>query len=176
MTSKKPHPIFSKAKKRETAKPRHRKWLVIILLLPILIIGYLVWSQPNSDNIVTPIANSPAIADQQAPTTIVSETDANTENLDDASEITDANLDNTTQELDIPNPKAIVNAPLPETNSLAKEEIDRLDDERQRLKEQEKMVAEQVAMTKSLTEMKAEQIDLLEQQIAELEAKQAAKQ
>ncbi|MGP9637548.1 hypothetical protein, partial [Psychrobacter sp. AOP3-A1-26] len=67
--------------------------------------------------------------------------------------------------------EAILNAPLPETDSLAKEEIDRLEDTRKRLAEQEKLAAEQVAMNKQLTEMKAEQIELLEQQIAQIEAR-----
>ena len=74
----------------------------------------------------------------------------------------------------IPSPKTILNAPLPETDSLAKEEIDRLEDERKRLAEQEKLAAEQLAMNKKLTDMKAEQIALLEQQIAQLEAEEKA--
>lgn len=50
--------------------------------------------------------------------------------------------------------------PCRKNDSLAKEEIDRLEDERQRLAEQEKLVAEQLAMNKQLTEMKEEQIAL----------------
>ena len=57
---------------------------------------------------------------------------------------------------------------MPENDSLAKEEIDRLEDERQRLAEQEKLAAEQLAMNKQLTEMK-------EEQIAQLEAAESAK-
>ena len=76
---------------------------------------------------------------------------------------------------DISDAKAILEAPLPKTNSLAKEEIDRLEDERKRLAEQEKLAAEQIAMTKQLTELKAQEIALLEQQIAQLEADTAVK-
>ena len=72
----------------------------------------------------------------------------------------------------IPDAKAILNAPLPETNSLAKVEVDRLNDENQRMVEQEKRAIEQNAMIKEVTDLKAEQIDLLEQQIAQLEANQ----
>ncbi len=178
MTSKKRHPIFNKSKKNKKAKPRARKWLVALLLLPIFIVGYLISSQPSSDTIVTPIANAPAIADEaKAPDPAIVEADSDIESesaeINNAEDTPNAILDNS-QALETPNPEAILNAPLPQTNSLAKEEIDRLADEQRRLKEQEKMVAEQVAMTKSLTEMKDEQIELLERQIAELEAKQAA--
>lgn len=196
MTSKKPHPIFSKVKKPQSAKPRHKKWLVAILLLPILVIGYLFWSQPSSDTTVTPMVAPPSLdqqnaaarsADPSAEGTII-ETDTSGDNYDDKviegsinDNITDGNLSadraSTTDKkskIVIPSSKAIIDAPLPETNTLAKEEIDRLADERQRLNEQESIDTEQVEMTKSLTEMKAQRIELLEQQIAELEAQQAA--
>ena len=64
MTSKKPHSTFSKGKKHQSAKPRHKKWLVAILLLPILIIGYLFWSQPSSDTTVAPMVAPPTITQQ----------------------------------------------------------------------------------------------------------------
>lgn len=171
-------------KKHNANQSPYRKWLVLVLVLPVFILGYLISSQPSSDTIVTPVTHSPALADQVTTSETRSlETDADsavnnstvnnheTEDADKASTV--APVD-TTQALKTPSPKTILNAPLPETNSLAKEEIDRLEDERQRLKEQEERVVEQLAMTKSLTQMKAEQIDLLEQQIAELETKQAA--
>lgn len=173
-------------KKHNANQSPYRKWLVLVLVLPIFILGYLISSQPSSDTIVTPVTHSPALADQVTTSETRSlETDADSDidnsavnnstvNRNETEEASTVAPVDTTQALKTPSPKTILNAPLPETNSLAKEEIDRLEDERQRLKEQEERVVEQLAMTKSLTQMKAEQIDLLEQQIAELEAKQAA--
>lgn len=66
----------------------------------------------------------------------------------------------------------IINAEIPNDPALAREEIDRLEDETRRYAEQEQMLAEQVAMMDELTQKKAEQIELLEQQIAQLEAQQ----
>ena len=91
------------------------------------------------------------------------------------SAVTDKSIDIVDDKnIDTPNPKAILNAPLPKTESLAKEEIDLLEDKRKRFAEQEKLAAEQLAMNQQLTDMKAEQIALLEQQIAQLEADSAA--
>lgn len=197
MTSKKPHSTFSKGKKHQSAKPRHKKWLVAILLLPILIIGYLFWSQPSSDTTVAPMVAPPTITQQSdaarsadpstepsAEDTIIesdTKSDNNAINGSSNDSTTDENLsaskDNATENksnVAIPSSKAIIDAPIPETDTLAKEEIDRLADEHQRLKEQENIDAEQIEMTKSLTQMKAQQIELLERQIAELEAEQAA--
>ena len=197
MTSKKPHSTFSKGKKHQSAKPRHKKWLVAILLLPILIIGYLFWSQPSSDTTVAPMVAPPTITQQSdaarsadpstdpsAEDTIIesdTKSDNNAINGSSNDSTTDENLsaskDNATENksnVAIPSSKAITDAPIPETDTLAKEEIDRLADEHQRLKEQENIDAEQIEMTKSLTQMKAQQIELLERQIAELEAEQAA--
>ena len=169
-------PLPNKASSKKTTKtanfnkPRPKWWFGILLI--VLLVGYLVWksmaSQPNH----TTAENLPVTSEQDEPTRIASvplEDDVrdviNDENQDSAN-ITDSNISN---------PKAILEAPLPETNSLAKEEIDRLEDERKRLVEQEKLAAEQIAMTKQLTELKAEEIALLEQQIAQLEADTAAK-
>ena len=197
MTSKKPHSTFSKGKKHQSAKPRHKKWLVAILLLPILIIGYLFWSQPSSDTTVAPMVAPPTITQQSdaarsadpstepsaEDTIIESDTKSDNDAINGSSNdsTTDENLsaskDNATENksnVAIPSSKAIIDAPIPETDTLAKEEIDRLADEHQRLKEQENIDAEQIEMTKSLTQMKAQQIELLERQIAELEAEQAA--
>jgi len=197
MTSKKPRSTFSKGKKHQSAKPRHKKWLVAVLLLPILIIGYLFWSQPSSDTTVAPMVAPPTITQQSEAarsadpstdpsaedTIIESDTKSDNDAINGSSNdsTTDENLsaskDNATENksnVAIPSSKAITDAPIPETDTLAKEEIDRLADEYQRLKEQENIDAEQIEMTKSLTQMKAQQIELLERQIAELEAEQAA--
>ena len=169
-------PLPNKASSKKTTKtanfnkPRPKWWFGILLI--VLLVGYLVWksmaSQPNH----TTAENLSVTSEQNEPTQIASvplEDDVrdviNNENQDSAN----------IRDSDIPDPKAILEAPLPETDSLAKEEIDRLEDERKRLAEQEKLAAEQIAMTKQLTELKAEEIALLEQQIAQLEADTAAK-
>ena len=176
MKSQKMRPLPNKASSKKTTKtanfnkPRPKWWFGILLI--VLLVGYLVWksmaSQPNH----TTAENLPVTSEQDEPTRIASvplEDDVrdviNDENQDSAN-ITDSNISN---------PKAILEAPLPETDSLAKEEIDRLEDERKRLAEQEKLAAEQITMTKKLTELKAEEIALLEQQIAQLEIDTAAK-
>ena len=100
---------------------------------------------------------------------MVNDLESNDGTLDDSQAIA------AVTDTEAPDPEAILNAPLPETDSLAKEEIDRLEDESKRLAEQEKLATEQITMTKKLTDMKAEQIELLEQQIAQLEADTDAK-
>ena len=176
MKSKKMPPLPSKASSKKPTnttnsnKRRPKWWLAIILL--VIFIGYLVWKSTIPQSNQSAAENLPVTLEQNEPTQ-----SASVPLEDDVSNvITDKNQDvaNTTDS-DIPDPKAILEAPMPETNSLAKEEIDRLEDERKRLAEQEKLAAEQVAMTKQLTELKAEEIALLEQQIAQLEADTATK-
>ena len=173
MKSKKMPPLPSKTSKKKSTNTNKRrpKWWLAIILLAILI-GYLVWKSTIPQSNQSAAENLPVTLEQNEPTQ-----SASAPLEDDVSNvIDDENQDvaNTT-DVDIPDPKAILEAPLPETNSLAKEEIDRLEDERKRLAEQEKLAAEQIAMTKQLTELKAEEIALLEQQIAQLEADTATK-
>ena len=169
-------PLPNKASSKKTTKtanfnkPRPKWWFGILLI--VLLVGYLVWKSTASQPNQSAAENLPVSSEQNEPTQIASvplEDDVrdviNDENQDSAN-ITDSNISN---------PKAILEAPLPETDSLAKEEIDRLEDERKRLVEQEKLAAEQITMTKKLTELKAEEIALLEQQIAQLEIDTAAK-
>ena len=176
MKSKKTPPLSGKVSSKKPTnainsnKRRPKWWLAIILL--VIFIGYLVWKSTTPQSNQTAAENLPVTSEQTEPTQSASiplDDDVSTvttdENQDNAN-ITDSN---------IPDPTAILEAPLPETDSLAKEEIDRLEDERKRLAEQEKIAAEQVAMTKQLTELKAEEIELLEQQIAQLEAEQDVK-
>lgn len=171
-------PLPTHASKKKATKTRRKIWTVFILVLLIIAIGYLILG--NSDTESTLPANTAT----SAPTTEQTPTESTTDNI---SETTDDSVINDGVLMDensgeanndsnaIPNPTAILDAPLPENDSLAKEEIDRLEDERQRLAEQEKLAAEQVAMNKQLTDMKAEQIALLEQQIAQLEANDSNK-
>ena len=169
-------PLSSKASRKKPTNAinsnKHRpKWWLAILLLAIFI-GYLVWKSTIPQSNQTATEKLPVTSEQNEPTQSASvPLEDNVSNV-----IDDESQDSAdTTDVDIPDPKAILEAPLPETNSLAKEEIDRLEDERKRLAEREKLAAEQVAMTKQLTELKAEEIALLEQQIAQLEANTATK-
>lgn len=165
-------------RRKISAHLRQKWWLALILAA--LLIGYLVWKITLSDTDTSSIANAPADAEQTdvVPNNSTPSNEMTTEvalNEDETldNELTETNPSAASNNLNL-DPKAILTAPLPENDSLAKEEIDRLEDERQRLAEQEKLAAEQLAMNKQLTDMKAEQIALLEQQIAELEANETA--
>lgn len=172
MNKKEIRPLPAKSLKKKPTKARQKWWPIIILA--VLLIGYLVWKNNSPDANIAPVESTPPTTEQdsagQSDTTPLGNDNAlntNASILDtDGSATTDSQM---------PDPEAILNAPLPETDSLAKEEIDRLADERKRLAEQEKLAAEQLAMNKQLTEMKAEQIALLEEQIAQLEATEGAK-
>ncbi|MEN6669631.1 hypothetical protein AAJP47_04565 [Psychrobacter sp. B38] len=176
--------------KKIPAQFQQKWWLAIVLVA--LLIGYVGWKIISTDTATSPAQNTDSVAQstEAAPnaSTPSDETGLNEEALssEDSSStdptLNDSALDERDENIglsdtsngQIPSPKAILNAPLPQTDSLAKEEIDRLEDERQRLAEQEKLAAEQLAMNKQLTDMKAEQIALLEQQIAQLEAEDSA--
>lgn len=166
----------------KTQTPKSKVWLKIMLaagLLLLLVVGYLFWSSS-----ATPLVDSPASAQQASnPLDSTAPIVADEVIKDDTTELSadnrtyDANADNMAgSTLPINNtavtadPNAIVNAPIPTTDSLAKEEIDRLNDEQSRLAEQEALALEQIEMTQDLSDMKAEQIKLLEQQIAQLAA------
>ena len=167
MSSKKPFPVLTK-----TSKPSGvgtKGLIVLLLLLLIIVVGYFVWSRSLSNT--HPVAKeTPADAQPTAvegSSNLVSDTDK----IDNDSipvEITEP------AEVESAEAQMVLNAPLPETDSLAKEEIDRLEDERQRLAEQEKLTTEQITMSQQLTDMKADQIQLIEQQIAQLEAAKKA--
>lgn len=175
MNHKKVRSLSTKSSEKNSAKFPQKWWL--IALLAALLIGYLIWKSISPNTATLPIRNSPSITAQTdvAPSdsmpldNVTNDTTLNESTLNDGMLNENATPSDTSNN-QILDPNTILNAPLPETDSLAKEEIDRLEDERQRLAEQEKLAAEQLAMNKELTEMKAEQIALLEQQIAELEA------
>ncbi len=169
MNRKKMRPVSTKFSKAKTAQAGRRVWVVLIFAVILMAIGYLLWTK-HEPEVVLPVSQPPTMNEQTEAAQSASTSDVATDSIV-ANENT--STDNN-KRVETPNPKAILNAPLPETNSLAKEEIDRLEDERQRMAEQEKLAAEQLAMNKKLTDMKAEQIALLEQQIAELEANKTA--
>lgn len=168
--------------KRSQTLRRRRNIIIALIVLFIIAMAYVFWPKSTGDSEVVPqttnsapVNHSPTQAEQikaaqsaampVGADAALNDTTTNSEG--------DINLENSDGQ--VPNPNTILNAPLPETDSLAKEEIDRLEDERKRFAEQEKLAAEQVAMNKKLTDMKAEQIELLEQQIAQLEADERAK-
>ena len=162
-------PLSNKVLKKSNRS--HQKWWFGILLI-VLFIGYLVWKNSLPEDNTTAVESLPATTEQPdaVPSTATSlDNVVNDDVLDDSQAIA------AVTDTQAPDPEDILKAPLPKTNSLAKEEIDRLEDERQRLAAQEKLAAEQIAMTKQLTELKAQEIALLEQQIAQLEADTAAK-
>ena len=70
-------------------------------------------------------------------------------------------------------PNAILAAPMPQDSAIAKEEIDRLDDQFLQLSEQEALLQAQLSVMDTLEDKKAERIRLLEQQIALLEQQKA---
>ena len=161
-------PLSNKVLKKSNRS--HQKWWFGILLI-VLFIGYLVWKNSLTEDNTTAVESLPATTEQPdaVPSTATSlDNVVNDDVLDDSQAIA------AVTDTEAPDPEDILKAPLPKTNSLAKEEIDRLEDERQRLAAQEKLAAEQIAMTKHLTELKAQEIALLEQQIAQLEADTAA--
>lgn len=157
-------PLSNKVLKKSNRS--HQKWWFGILLI-VLFIGYLIWKNSLPEDDTTAVESLPATTEQPdaVPSTATSlDNVVNDDVLDDSQAIA------AVTDTEAPDPENILKAPLPKTNSLAKEEIDRLEDERQRLAAQEKLAAEQIAMTKQLTELKAQEIALLEQQIAQLEA------
>ena len=173
MNKKEIRPLPAKSLKKKPTKARQKWWPIIILA--VLLIGYLVWKNNSPNASIAPVESTASTA---ASIEQDSAKQADTNSLNNTSDNSELNLDTddaTVMDSQTADPEAILNAPLPETDSLAKEEIDRLADEHKRLAEQEKLAAEQLTMNKQLTEMKAEQIALLEEQIAQLEAAEGAK-
>lgn len=172
MKSKKTRPILTKPLNPKPAKSHQKLLIATLLVLLLIVVGYLVWARSLPDA-SAPITNTPSAT---IPTEISQSASIPVENSADNADNSNA-IDESIEFADAENPKSntILNAPIPETDSLAKEEIDRLEDEQQLLAEQEKLAAEQVTMNKQLTDMKADQIKLLEQQIAQLEADELAK-
>ena len=162
MKKKRLRPLSTKSGQKKFAKSRQKWWPIIILAA--LLIGYLVWKNNSPDAEKPPIKSTTPTADSIEQDNAAQ---SDTTSLDD-DELTLDSVSSTSTDSQTPDPDTILNAPLPENDSLAKEEIDRLEDERQHLAEQEKLAAEQLAMNKQLTEMK-------EEQIAQLEAAESAK-
>ena len=178
MNPKKTQPLTTKSSKANSAKAGRRIWGILIFILLLIAAAYFIWPKPEPESVL-PVSQSPSMAEQTEAAQAAAMDDATMndepETLLINSAVTDESIDIVDDKnIDTPNPKAILNAPLPKTESLAKEEIDLLEDKRKRFAEQEKLAAEQLAMNQQLTDMKAEQIALLEQQIAQLEADSAA--
>ena len=178
MNPKKTQPLTTKSSKATSAKAGRRIWGLLIFILLLIAAAYFIWPKPEPESVL-PVSQAPSMAEQtEAAQAAAIDDDAIVDELDTVlsdSTVADESIDIVDDKnIDTPNPKAILNAPLPKTESLAKEEIDLLEDKRKRFAEQEKLAAEQLAMNQQLTDMKAEQIALLEQQIAQLEADSAA--
>jgi len=166
------------ASKKNQTKSRQKILAVLISILLLIIITYLIVGRSGNESTPPVDVSASVPATEQTPTELTTDniSDIAGESVINDSVLMDENSGEGTDNSNaIPNPTAILDAPLPKSDSLAKEEIDRLEDERQRLAEQEKLAAEQVAMNKQLTDMKAEQIALLEQQIAQLESNDSNK-
>ena len=178
MNPEKTRPLTTKPSKATSAKAGRRVWGILIFILLLIAAAYFIWPKPEPESVL-PVSQSPSMAEQTEAAQATAIDDATiVDELDTVlsdSTVADESIDIVDDKnIDTPNPKAILNAPLPKTESLAKEEIDLLEDKRKRFAEQEKLAAEQLAMNQQLTDMKAEQIALLEQQIAQLEADSAA--
>ncbi|MGP4952973.1 hypothetical protein ACTXGO_12450 [Psychrobacter sp. T6-1] len=181
MKSHKPRPTFSRYSKPKR-QPVQILWIAIALILAIIILAYLLWLRSTADNMdeqgttidISTVEEQIRAAQPVSSPVVPSDKTIDNDSVNSTNSPTiDTLKDNDTlavKTIAVPSPKKIIEAPLPKTNSLAKEEIDRLKDEKQRFAEQERLAAEQIAMTKQLTQMKAEQIALLETQIAQLEA------
>ncbi|MEH6767206.1 hypothetical protein [Psychrobacter sp.] len=171
-------PSSTHTSKKKQTQSRQKILAILISILLLIVIVYLIVGRSGTQSTlpIDDAISAPVIDQSQTESVKDSTSEVSDNSVIDDGVLMDknsgaANNDNNA----IPNPTAILDAPLPENDSLAKEEIDRLEDERQRLAEQEKLAAEQVAMNKQLTDMKAEQIALLEQQIAQLEANDSNK-
>ncbi|MDN3398562.1 hypothetical protein QL919_07470 [Psychrobacter sp. APC 3426] len=197
MKNKKNHPLLDKRLKGKAANSSRKIWIAIILALLFIAVAYGFWQQsepktsepisqsstsvPSMDEqteVAQAAASTATEASQSAEAAMSHDTSTDDTTIDEGNNLVEDSEANAatspTPKIQVPSPTAILNAPLPKNDSLAKEEIDRLEDERKRLAEQEKLAAEQLAMNKQLTDMKAEQIALLEQQIAQLEANNPA--
>ncbi|MGP4712733.1 MULTISPECIES: hypothetical protein [unclassified Psychrobacter] len=181
MKSQKSRPTFSRYSKPKR-QPTQILWIAIALIIAIIILAYLLWLRSTADNMdeqgttidISTVEEQIRAAQPVSSPVVPSDKTVDDDSVNSTNSPTiDTLNDNDTlavKTIAVPSPKKITEAPLPKTNSLAKEEIDRLKDEKQRFAEQERLAAEQIAMTKQLTQMKAEQIALLETQIAQLEA------
>ncbi|MGP4715775.1 hypothetical protein ACTXGL_03955 [Psychrobacter sp. T6-6] len=174
MNRKQMRPLSTKSSRATSAKAGRRVWITLIFALLLVAVAYFIWAKPQPDPVL-PISKSPTMAEQTEAAKAASNSKDMTNDehdiiIDDSEDMNESVILDGSASTELPSPAAILNAPIPKTDSLAKEEIDRLEDERKRLAEQEKLAAEQLAMSKKLTDMKAEEIALLEQQIAQLEA------
>jgi hypothetical protein len=158
--------------------------LMVLAIIALLAMGYLVVQLFSTPPTVEHRQQGPVFSSKPAATTTKNPAELATAADQSVSKTTAASIeaDATIDDLGlpgvassaIPDPKAIVNAKIPESESLAKEEIDRLEDERKRLAEQEKLAKEQLQLVADINQQKAAQIALLEQQIAQLEKDKAA--
>lgn len=159
--------------------------LMVLAVVALLAIGYLLVQLFSTPPTVEHSQQGPVFSSKPIATSATNTAAITAETADGGEELANkaidtganANIDDSNlagfTNSSIPDPKAIINAKIPESESLAKEEIDRLEDERNRLVEQEKLAKEQLQLVADINQRKAAQIALLEQQIAELEKDKA---
>lgn len=177
-TTKKTKPLISLFAKK--ASPTNQKRLTVIAVgatVALLLLVGMAFLMNNS----TPPDNTPQFTAQQntqepaADNTTPSDDNAISEQTTTTQP---SSTSDTTDNLDIAdaptiNADAIVNADIPQDETLIKEEIDRLKDKDSRLTEQAKLIDEQLATLEELTQTKEEQIKLLQAQIEHLESQKS---
>lgn len=153
-------------------KPNNPNTLILLALLAIgVAIGAWFLLKPKA----TPEVDTQAIAPTTAPVAAepVQDTQATAEQ---PTEVAPTELATTPEpsaaelpEVPLVDADQIINAQIPQSPELIKEEIDLLKDKDNQLTEQAKLINEQLKDLEGLTQAKQEQIDLLEKQIALLE-------
>ncbi len=132
----------------------------------------------STDKTATDVNKNVATVDQAGsalPTPTVSSQDANDKTKATVAEASQPKPASQPLNMNVPDAEKIINAEVPQDESLVKEELDKLADEEQRLEQQEKLLEKRLKMMDELTEKKEEQIKLLEKQIAQLEKSESGK-
>ena len=114
MNKKQTPPLSVKPLKKQPVKRRQKWWLIIIVAA--LLIGYLVWENNSPDTEKAPIESTPPTADSieqdSAEQANIPSLDSN-DNISDDSQLTLESDDSAITNSQIPNPDAILIAPLP---------------------------------------------------------------
>ncbi len=143
------------------------KLLIMAIVSLLLLIGLVVYlnqlkNQANSDHGAPSIALTNSDNNRADTSTDSGTAFVHKEDVGDAADPA-ATLDNSVKQ-------DILTAPIPPSDALIKEEIQRMDDEHARLQEQEALLNEQMAMVDDIHQKKEAQIALLEERVALLEA------
>ena len=147
-----------KAPKGDAGNSNLLKYIVLAALAAILLLVLAYWLN-NQGNTPTP-APAPAPVVQPAP-------EPTPEAAPQSEDATSFLPQGEAEQIDV---DAILNAEVPQDETLIKEEIDRLHDKDTQLAEQAKILDEQLGGIEKLSQAQEEQIKLLEEQIKLLEA------